>query len=186
MSSHPVAVQGDKGGAAGACGVGGDSNNQTSAKTPRADVFYAATRRARQTSLSSRKNCQASGSPLLFASVFVLALDAGGATGALGYAHSVLGLGFAAIAGLSGGYPILIRLGDSRIARMRVDSDGAIGALSDARSIRVLGCAAIAGLGSCYSVLVLVDNSSFARIRVGYNGSLTIAGRCNKQTRDHQ
>src|SRR5271157_5791280 len=140
MSSHPVAVQGDKGGAAGACGVGGDSNNQTSAKTPRADVFYAATRRARQTSLSSRKNCQASGSPLLFASVFVLALDAGGATGALGYAHSVLGL----------------------------------------------GCAAIAGLGSCYSVLVLVDNSSFARIRVGYNGSLTIAGRCNKQTRDHQ
>src|SRR5271157_576762 len=185
MSSHPVAVQGDKGGAAGACGVGGDSNNQTSAKTPRADVFYAATRRARQTSLSSRKNCQTSGSPLLFASVFVLALDAGGATRTLGYTHSVLGLGFAAVAGLGRCYSVRVRVGDSGIARPRVDSDGAIGALSDGRSIRGLGCAAI-GLSGCHSVLILVDNSSFARIRVGYNGSLTIAGRCNKQTRDHQ
>ena len=118
--------------------------------------------------------------------MLILALDAGCATGALGDAHSVLGLGFAAIAGLSSRYPILIGVGDSGIARMRVDSDGAIGALSHAHSIIGLGCRAVAGLRSCYPVLVLVDDGSFARIRVGYNGGLTIAGRSKKQTCDHQ
>jgi hypothetical protein len=42
---------------------------------------------------------------LLCAALMVPALGAGSVTGAVSYAHSVLGLGFAAAAGLSGRYP---------------------------------------------------------------------------------
>src|ERR1700741_430648 len=47
-------------------------------------------------------------------------------TGALGDAHSVLGLGFATGAGLSGRYPVRILLGGSSFARIRVVSSGAL------------------------------------------------------------
>ena len=56
----------------------------------------------------------------------VLALGTGSAIGALRYAHSVLGLGFAAIAGVSGRYAILVLLGDSSVARIRVLSSGSL------------------------------------------------------------
>src|ERR1700739_1394322 len=61
---------------------------------------------------------------LLFrrAAFMVLAIYAVRTTGALGDAHSVLGLGFATGAGLSGRYPVRILLGGSGFARIRVVS----------------------------------------------------------------
>src|SRR5271157_79130 len=115
------------------------------------------------------------GSLLLLAALIVLALDAGGATRALGYAHSILGLGLATVAGLSSGYPVRILLGDGSIARMRVDSTGAIGPLSYGDSVLGLGGATIAGLSSGYPVRILVGDSSIARVRVNCNRGLTIA-----------
>ena len=105
----------------------------------------------------------------------VFALGAVRASGALGHAHSVLGLGFASIRGLSGGYAVLILLGNSSIPGLRVDGSGRpIGALGYARSILGLGFAAVAGLSSRYPVRVLVRDSSVARIWVDSRGSLTI------------
>ena len=57
------------------------------------------------------------GSYLLCTSLIVRALDAGGTTRALGYAVSILRLGGATVAGLSGGYAVRILLGDGGIAR---------------------------------------------------------------------
>ena len=54
----------------------------------------------------------------------VLAFGAGCVTGALGYTHSILALGFAAVARLSSGYPVLILVGDSSVAGIGVDSSG--------------------------------------------------------------
>ena len=56
----------------------------------------------------------------------VLALGALSAIGALGYALSVLGLRFAAAAGLSGRHPVLILLGGSSFARIRIDGSGSL------------------------------------------------------------
>jgi len=58
---------------------------------------------------------------LLSATLVVFALGARSAIGALGYAHSILGLGSAAGAGLSGGYAVLILVGGRSLARIRVD-----------------------------------------------------------------
>ena len=96
----------------------------------------------------------------------VLALGAGGAIGALRYTHSVFGLGFAAIASVSGRYAILVLLGDSSVAPS---------SLCYAHSVLGLGFAAIAGLSSRYAILVLLGDSSVARIRVRNSCSLTIA-----------
>ena len=63
---------------------------------------------------------------MLLAALVVLSLSAGSAIGALGYALSILGLGFAALGGLSGRYPVLILLGNSSITRMRVDRRGSL------------------------------------------------------------
>ena len=105
----------------------------------------------------------------------VLPLSAVRATGALGYAHSVLGLGLAAVRGLSGSYAVLILLGKSSIARFPVDGGGgAIGSLGYTRSIPGLGCETVAGLRGRYPVRVLVGDSSVARMRVDSGGSLTI------------
>ncbi len=114
------------------------------------------------------------GSLLLLTALIVRALYAGGATRALGYAHSILRLGLAAIAGLSGGYSVRIRLGDCSIAGMRVDRSGTIGALSHGHSICGLGRATVAGLGSGYPIRILLGDGSIARVRVNCNGSLTI------------
>jgi hypothetical protein len=107
--------------------------------------------------------------------LIVRALDAGGATRALGYAHSILGLGCAAVAGFSGCYTVRILLGDSSIAGMRVDDSGAIGPLGYGHSICALDCATVTGLSSGHPVRVLVDDSSIAGVGVNGNRSLTIA-----------
>ena len=60
----------------------------------------------------------------LFTALLVLALGTSSAIGALRYAHSVFGLGFAAVAGLSGRYSVLILVGDSSVAGIGVDSSG--------------------------------------------------------------
>ena len=96
----------------------------------------------------------------------VLTLGTGGAIGALRYTHSVFGLGFAAIAGVSVRYAILVLLGDSSVASS---------SLCYAHSVLGLGFAAITGLSSSYPVLILVGYSGVARIRVHSSGSLTIA-----------
>src|SRR5580704_16861498 len=115
-------------------------------------------------------------SDLLFrAALSVLARGADRAIRALGCAHSVLGLGFAAVAGLSGRHAIRILLGNSRVSRLRVVGSGrTIGPLGDTRSIPGLGGAAVSGLGGCYPVRILVGNSGIARIRVDSSGTLAI------------
>jgi hypothetical protein len=60
------------------------------------------------------------------AALIIPALDAGSATGPLGYAHSILGLGFATVGGLSSCYSVLILMGDSSIARVRVTPGGSL------------------------------------------------------------
>jgi len=57
---------------------------------------------------------------LLCTALLIRAFGANGAVGALNYALPILGLGSAAIAGLSGRYPVLILLGDSSFARIRI------------------------------------------------------------------
>ena len=116
----------------------------------------------------------------------VLALRAVRATGALGYAHSVLGLGFAAIRGLSGGYAVLILLRNRSIPGSCVEgSGGAIGALGYTRSVSCLGYAAVVGLSCRYPVRILVRDNSVARIRIDGSGSLTIlANRLTTQILD--
>src|SRR5271169_497383 len=104
----------------------------------------------------------------------VLALGAVRSTGALGYTHSILGLGFAALRSLSGGYAILILLGDGSIAGSLVDGGGsAIGALGYARSIFGLGLAAIGSLSGLHSVLIRLSDGSVACIRIDSSSSLT-------------
>ena len=93
----------------------------------------------------------------------------------MSYTLSILGLGFAAVAGFSGGYSVRIRLGDSSIARVRVDDSGAIGPLGYGHPVRALNRATVTGLCSGHPVRVLVGDSSIARVRVDGNGSLTIA-----------
>ena len=63
---------------------------------------------------------------LLSATLVVFALGARSAIGPLGYAHSILGLGSAAGAGLSGGYAVLILVGGRSLARIRVDGSGTL------------------------------------------------------------
>jgi hypothetical protein len=105
----------------------------------------------------------------------VLALGAVRATGALGHTHPILGLGFAAIRALSGGYAILILLGNSSVAGSLVDGSGsAIGALGHTRSILGLGFAAIGSLSGCHAVLVFLRDGSVAGIRVDSSGGLAI------------
>ncbi len=106
----------------------------------------------------------------------VFALGAGGVTGALGNAHSVLGLGFTAVAGFRSCYPVLILVGNGGITRIPVDGSlGAIGALGYTNSILALGFAAVAGLSGRNTVLILVGDSGVPRIRVGPSGSVTVA-----------
>jgi hypothetical protein len=116
---------------------------------------------------------------IFFAALMVLAFSAGGVTGALGYAHSVLGFGLAAVAGLSSCHPILILAGDSGIASICVDgSFRAIGVVGYTHSIPALGFSAVAGLSSRYPILIFVGDSGVARIRIDRSGSLTIAADC--------
>jgi hypothetical protein len=63
---------------------------------------------------------------LLCTALLVRALGANGTIGALNYAFSILGLGSAAIAGTSGRYPVLILLGGSNSACIRVDGRGGL------------------------------------------------------------
>jgi hypothetical protein len=106
----------------------------------------------------------------------VLAFGAGGVTGALGYAHSVLGFGLATVAGFSSCHPILILAGDSSISSICVHgSFRAIGALGYTHSILALGFAAVVGLSSRYPILIFVGDSGVARIRIDRSSSLTIA-----------
>lgn len=92
------------------------------------------------------------GSLLLLTSLIVRALHAGGAPRALGYAHSILGLRPATVAGLSGGYSVRICMCDSRIASMRVNSGGSVGSMSYCHSILAIRCANAVGLSSCYAI----------------------------------
>ncbi len=123
---------------------------------------------------------------LLLAPLLVLALGAGGATRALRYSHTVLRLGFAAVAGLRGCHPILILARDSRIARIRVHGSlRAIGALGYGNSILALSFAAIAGLSRGHSVRVLVGDSRIARIRIDCRGGVAVpAHRLTSQVGD--
>src|SRR5260370_21778117 len=102
-----------------------------------------------------KPGCRSASGLLFFrTALMVLSLGAVRATGALGYTHSILGLGFAAIRGLSGLHAILICLGNSGVARSLVDGGcGAIGALGYTRSILGLGLAGIGSLSSLYAVL---------------------------------
>jgi len=68
----------------------------------------------------------------------VLALDASSAIGALGYTLSILGLGFAAAAGLSSCYPVLVLLGDSSLARIWVDGSRSLTVAANGLTARVL------------------------------------------------
>lgn len=68
----------------------------------------------------------------------VLALGAVRAPGALRYAHSVLGLGFATIGGLSGRYAIGILLGNSSVARVWVGGGGSLTVLANGLTARIL------------------------------------------------
>lgn len=105
----------------------------------------------------------------------VLAFGTGGVAGALGHAHSVLGLGFSAIAGFSSCHPVLILAGDGSIAGVCVDgSFGAIRALGYTYSILALSFSAVAGLCGCYAVRILLGDSSVARIRIDRSGSVAI------------
>ena len=105
----------------------------------------------------------------------VLALGAVCASGALGHTHSILGLGFAAIRGLSSGYAILILLRDGSVAGSLVDGSGrAIGALGYTRSILGRGLAAIGSLGGLHAVLICLSYSGVPCIRVDSGGSLTL------------
>lgn len=54
------------------------------------------------------------------------------------YTHSVFGLGFAALVVLNSRYPVLVLLGDSRFARIRVDGGGAVTIAANRLSARVL------------------------------------------------
>ena len=105
----------------------------------------------------------------------VLAFGAGGVAGALGHAHSILGLGFSAVAGFSSCNSVLILAGDGSIASVRVDgSFGAIRALGDTYSILALSFSAVTGLCGCYAVRILLGDSSVARIRINGRGSVAI------------
>jgi hypothetical protein len=76
--------------------------------------------------------------PLLLCTAFLVrALDASGAVRALGYALSILGLGFAAAAGLSGRDPVLILLGGSSFARIRVHGSGSLTIAANGLTARV-------------------------------------------------
>jgi hypothetical protein len=55
----------------------------------------------------------------------------------LGYALSILGLGFAAPAGLSGRYPVLILLSGSSFARIRVDGNASLTIAANGLTARV-------------------------------------------------
>jgi hypothetical protein len=114
-------------------------------------------------------------SRLVFGAAFVvLSLHAVLPTGTLRYAHSVLGFGFAAVAGLSGRHAVRILLGNSRVSSLRVvGRSRAIGALGDPRSIPSFGGATIGGLSRRDAVRVLVGDSSVASLRINSSGSLT-------------
>ncbi len=112
---------------------------------------------------------------LLRASLIVRGLDAGSATRSLGYAFSILRLGFSTFGGLSGGHSIRIGMCDSSIAGARVDGSGAVGPLSCTNSIVGVGCATFAGRGGCYAVRILLGDGSIARVRVDCNCSFPIA-----------
>ncbi len=105
---------------------------------------------------------------LLRTSLIVRGLDAGGATRSLGYAFSILRLGFSTFCGLSSGHSIRIGMCDSSIARAVVDRSGAVSPLSCTNS-------AFAGRGSCYAVRILLGDCSIAGVRVDCNGGLPIA-----------
>jgi hypothetical protein len=93
----------------------------------------------------------------------------------LSYAHSVLGLGCAAIRGIRRCHSILIPAGDGSVASIRVDgSFGPIGALGYAHSILGLGFSAVGGLSGRYPIRILVGDGSVARVRVDSSGILTI------------
>ena len=124
----------------------------------------------------------------LFTALIVFSLGAGSAIGAFGDTHSIFCLGFAAPAGSGGCHPVLIRLGDSGIASIRVVRGfRAVTVLRGRRSIPILlgGCdgtsirvvggfLAVAGLRGCHSTLILLRGSHRARIRVDGNGTLTV------------
>jgi hypothetical protein len=61
---------------------------------------------------------------LLCTAFLVLALGASLAIGGLGNAHSIFGLGFTAVGGLSGRYPVRILVGGSTSACIWVDGSG--------------------------------------------------------------
>ena len=83
-------------------------------------------------------NPRESGLLLRRTTLMVLALDTVRATGALGYAHSILCLGFATIGSLSGRYTIGILLGNSRVARVWVGGGGSLTIFANGLTARVL------------------------------------------------
>ncbi|MGC2194170.1 MAG: hypothetical protein WA628_05810 [Terriglobales bacterium] len=63
---------------------------------------------------------------LLCTALLVRALGASGTVRALNYALSILGLGTAAGVALRGRYPVLILLGGTSFARIRIDGSGSL------------------------------------------------------------
>ena len=105
----------------------------------------------------------------------VLALGTGSVAGPLGHAHSVLGLGFSAVAGFRGCHPVRVPARNGCVARVRVYGClRTIRALRHTHSILALGFAAITGLGSRYPVLIFVSDSGIVRIRVDRSGGVTV------------
>src|SRR5208283_4711764 len=95
----------------------------------------------------------------LLAALVVLALGAGRAVGALGHAHSILGLGRATPARLRGRDPVLILLRDRGIARMRV----------------VRGPGAVAALHRGHAAGIFLRRGDRVGVRVDDNGLLAVA-----------
>lgn len=96
---------------------------------------------------------------LLFTALIVHAFNAGRAVGTRGDAHSILGLGLSTPARSSGFHPVLIRLGDDGIARMRV--------ISRLRTVAVLHAR--------HPVGCLLRRRHSALIRIDGNGTLPVA-----------
>lgn len=106
---------------------------------------------------------------LLRTALIVRALDTSSATRARGDAHSILGLGMSAPAGLGGFHPVLVRLRDSGITGMRV-----IGTFC-----------AIAVLHGRHSTWSLLRRSHRALVPIDGNGTLHItAYGLTKRVRD--
>ncbi len=105
---------------------------------------------------------------LLRAALIVRGLDAGSATGPLGYALPILRLGFSTFGGLSGSDSVRIGVCHSSIAGAMVDRSGAVGPLSCTNST-------VAGRSGFYTGGILLDDGGIAGVRIDCDGSIPIA-----------